>query len=447
MQFNKRKIIYRSLFIILMFVFFFNLNPNISKSASKDKLVYIIPIENQVERGLEAFLVRSTNEAIEAGADHIVFEIDTPGGRVDSAGQIAKLLQSLEIESTSYIVNEALSAGSYIALNTDNIYMKKQATMGASGVITGDGNAADKKAQSAWIAAMKSAAESKGRDPLYAEAMANPEIDLPDLGAPKGEFLTLAPNDAVEVGYAEGIVNNRVDLLDRLNLSEATIIETETTAAEEVARFVTNPVVIPILLSVASLGLIVELYSPGFGVAGTMGVASLILFFYGHIIAGLAGMEVIVLLIIGILLIVAEFFVVSGLLGILGGLSILGSLFMAGYDITQMAISISIAFVVALIAAIFLFRSIDKNKGLFNKLVLQDRSTTVRGYISSHNREHLIGLTGKTLTTLRPSGIATINNERLDVVSQGEYIEKDREIEVVYVEGIKVVVREIIKEN
>src|SRR5699024_1299151 len=159
--------------------FFFNLNTNISKSASKDKLVYIIPIENQVERGLEAFLVRSTNEAIEAGADHIVFEIDTPGGRVDSASQIAKLLQSLEIESTSYIVNAALSAGSYIAWNTDNIYMKKQATMGASGVITGDGNAADKKAQSAWIAAMKSAAESKGRDPLYAEAMANPEIDLP----------------------------------------------------------------------------------------------------------------------------------------------------------------------------------------------------------------------------------------------------------------------------
>src|SRR5699024_11758683 len=99
------------------------------------------------------------DEAIEAGADHIVFEIDTPGGRVDSAGQIAKLLQGLEIDSTSYIVNEALSAGSYIALNTDDIYMKEQATMGARGVITGGGTAADKKAPSAWLAAMRSAAE------------------------------------------------------------------------------------------------------------------------------------------------------------------------------------------------------------------------------------------------------------------------------------------------
>src|SRR5699024_11941933 len=148
--------------------------------------VYVIPIENEVERGLEAFLVRSTDEAIEAGADHIVFEIDTPGGREDSAEQIAKLLQGLEIDSTSYIVNEALSAGSYISINTDEIYMKEQATMGASGVITGDGTAADKKAQSAWIAAMKSAAQSQHRDPLHAEAMAAAAIELPHLAATRG---------------------------------------------------------------------------------------------------------------------------------------------------------------------------------------------------------------------------------------------------------------------
>lgn len=432
---------------MFLYAILLSINTNVSYAESKDKLVYVVPIEDEVERGLEAFLVRSTNEAIEAGADHIIFEIDTPGGRVDSASQIAKLLQSLEIDSTSYVVNEALSAGSYIALNTDDIYMKKQATMGASGVITGDGNAADKKAQSAWIAAMKSAAESNNRDPIYAEAMANPDVDLPEYDAPKGEFLTLIPNNAVKVGYAEGIVNNRVDLLDKLNLSDATIVETETSVAEDIARFVTSPVVIPILLSVASLGLILELYSPGFGVAGTMGVAALILFFYGHVIAGLAGMEALILLILGILLIIAEIFIVGGFLGILGGLAVLGSLFMAGYDFTQMAISIGIAFVVAIIAAVFLFRSIGKSKGLFNKLVLQDRSTTVMGYISNHDREGLLGLTGVTLTPLRPSGIATVNNERLDVVSQGEYIERDRQIEIIFIEGIKVVVKEKINEE
>src|SRR5699024_2915081 len=160
---------------ILMFtsliVFIFPMFSNASNGEGK--LVYIIPVEKEVERGLEAFLKRATEEAEEAGANHIIFEIDTPGGRVDSAGQIAKILQSIETPTTAYIVNEALSAGSYIALNLDSIYMRSNATIGASGVITADGNAADEKAQSAWIAAMRSAAESTGRDPLYATAMAD----------------------------------------------------------------------------------------------------------------------------------------------------------------------------------------------------------------------------------------------------------------------------------
>ncbi len=407
------------------------------------KLVYVVPIENEVERGLESFLIRSTNEAIEAGANHIIFEIDTPGGRVDSAKQIGKLLQDLPIPATSYIVNDALSAGSYIALNTDNIYMKPNATMGASGVITSDGNAADDKAQSAWIAAMTGAAESKGRDPLYAAAMADPLIDLPEYGAEEGKFLTLTAQNALEVGYAEGIFQNRVEVVHELGLTNAQIVETETTVAEEIARFVTSPIVIPILLSVASLGLIVELYSPGFGVAGTMGLIALVLFFYGHIIAGLAGMEVVILLLLGIILIIAEFFVSGGILGFLGIGAIVGSLFMAGYDIGHMSMSVAIAFIVAIIAAIILFRSIGLEKGIFRHIILRDRTSTELGYVSSVNRLELIGLEGVTVTPLRPSGTALFENERIDVVSDGAFIPNDQKVKVVKVEGMRVVVREV----
>src|SRR5690625_2332102 len=165
---------------------------------------------------------------------------------------------------------------------------------------------------------MPEAAVSKGRDPLYAEAMADPDVDLPEFNAPKGKLLTLGSRAALEVEYADGIVHNRVELLHELGLSQASIVEVETTVAEEIARFVTSTLVIPILLSIASLGLIVELYSPGFGVAGTMGLIALLLFFYGHIIAGLAGMEAIILLILGIILIIVEFFVIGGILWLLG---------------------------------------------------------------------------------------------------------------------------------
>lgn len=413
-----------------------------SEKTGTDKLVYVIPIENEVERGLEAFLVRSTNEAIEAGANHIIFKIDTPGGRVDSAGKIGNLLQGLDIPSTAYIVNEALSAGSYIALNSSNIYMKPNATMGASGVITSDGNAADKKAQSAWIAAMKSAAESNDRDPKYAIAMADESVDLPEYGAPKGEFLTLTPSEAVEVGYAEGIVHNEVELLHALKLSGATLIETETTLAEEVARFVTSPIVIPILLSIASIGLIVELYTPGFGIAGSMGIIALILFFYGHIIAGIAGMEAIVLLVLGIILIVLEFFVAGGILGFFGVASIIVALLMSGYKFSHMTMSVAIALVAAIVVAVILYKRIGTERGIFKKLILRDRTMSDEGYVSYEDRADLIGKEGITVSPLRPAGTAIVDNQRLDVISEGTFIGPDKKVEIIYVEGARIVVRE-----
>lgn len=423
---------------------FFNVQEVVhaNKDDGSGKTVYVIPIEREVERGLEAFLKRTTNEAMESGADHIIFEIDTPGGRVDSAGQIGTILQDLKVPTTSFIINEALSAGSYIALNTDKIYFVPHATMGASGVINGDGTAADEKAQSAWKKRMAAAAESKGRDPIYAEAMADSSIDLPEYGAPEGSFLTLGPTDALEVGYAEGIVNDRVELLHHLGLDNATIIETNPTLAEEVARFLTNPIVYSILLSIASLGLIVELYSPGFGIPGIMGLTALLLFFYGHIVAGLAGMEAIILLLLGIALIVAELFVPGGILGILGIGAILVSLFMSGYDIGQMSISVGIAFLVAVIASIILLRRIGMDKGVFRHIILKDSTSTELGYVSYSNRSELVDKEGIAVTSLRPSGIADIEDERVDVVSDGSFIDKGSQIKVVKVEGVRVVVRE-----
>lgn len=438
------KKVYTYIFVLCVFlVTIFNVGAGVDANTASHKTVHIIPIEKEVERGLQAFLDRATEEALEEGTDHIIFEINTPGGRVDSAGEIATILQDLDVPTTSFIVNRALSAGSYIALNTDTIYMRPQATMGASGVITSDGNAANKKAQSAWIASMKSAAESKGRDPQYAMAMADESIDLPELDAGEGKFLTLGPSQALEVGYSEGTVDNREELLQQLSLENATVMEKEPTLAEEVARFLTNPVVIPILLSIASLGLVVELYSPGFGVAGIMGLISLVLFFYGHIVAGLAGMEAVILLILGIGLIIAEFFVPGGILGLIGAGAIIGSLFMSGYDIGHMSLSIGIAFLLSLIVSIILFRRMGMDKGIFRHIILKDQTTTEQGYVSSVNRLELIGLEGITVTPLRPSGTAVFDQERLDVISEGRFIDENKKVKVVKVEGVRIVVREI----
>lgn len=436
-----------AVFCLICFLFYIGIGlhtEEVSAAENGDgKLVYVIPIEAEVERGLEAFLSRTTTEAIEADADHIIFELNTPGGRVDAATNIGGLLQDLEIETTAFITVQALSAGSYIALNTDNIFIKPQATMGASGVINSDGTEAAKKAQSAWFEAMSSAAESKGRDPLYAQAMADKEIDLPKYSAPSGKYLTLGPSDAVEVGYAEAVVNHRTELLSQLGLSNAKVVEMEVTFAEQVARFLTNSAVVPILLSLASIGLIVEIFSPGFGIPGSIGIVSLILFFYGHVVAGFAGYEAIILLVLGMILIFAEIFVPGGIIGLMGVGAVVGSLFMSTDDVGHMSMSISIAFIVALITAIVLFKTIGLEKGFLRKIILNDATTTEQGYVSSVNKLELIGMEGTTVTPLRPAGTALIGNDRLDVISEGGYIESQQRVKVVTSEGSRVVVRKV----
>lgn len=411
-------------------------------SASAQSSVYHVPIEENVEKGLYAFLKRAISEAEAQNAKAIVLEIHTPGGFTDAADQIGKLLDATHLKVIAFINTKAYSAGAYIALHADEIYMTETATMGAAGVIDGEGNAANEKAQSAWIAAMKTAAESKDREPQYAEAMANPEIHLPKYRAPKGDYLTLTAAEAKEVGYSEATVNTLRDVLTVAGYEEATVTNLEPSLAENIARIITNPIVVPILLSIASLGLVLELYSPGFGIPGTMGLSALGLFFFGHTVAGFAGYETIIAFVIGLILLIAEFFVPGGIVGILGGVLIIGSLLFAGASFVHMAYSILIAMFIAVIGMVIIMKFFGKKLHMFNKLVLNDATTTEEGYVSNLNRVDLIGKKGETMTPLRPAGTVSIDRERLDVVSEGSFIEAGKTVEVVKVEGSRIVVRE-----
>ncbi|WP_396653811.1 nodulation protein NfeD [Metabacillus litoralis] len=412
-------------------------------SAESNEKVYIIPVEKTVEKGLSQYIKRTVSDAQSQKVDHIILEIDTLGGAVDGAMEIADTLRSSEIPITAYINRRAISAGAYIALNANQIYMAPGSQMGSAAIITGDGNAADDKAQSLWLSEMRESAERNGRDPKYALAMADKDVDIPEYGAGKGDLLTIETKQALEVGYSEGTAIDRDDLLKQLGYNNSAEIVAEESFAEKVARFLTNPVVVPILLSIGSLGLVVELYSPGFGVPGSMGLAALLLFFYGHLVAGLAGMESIILFILGIILIIAEFFVPGGILGIVGFVSIITSLYVASGDFVHMTISLLISFAVSVTASILLVKVFGKRMNIFKKLILRDSTNTESGYVSNVSRAELVGAEGVALTTLRPSGTAIFSDERLDVVTEGGYITKGNKVKVVKVEGSRIVVREL----
>lgn len=412
------------------------------EASAKNSPITYAKVDSEVTKGLKEFIGRAISIAEDNGSESIIFELHTPGGAVDAASDIAKLLRNTDVKTIAFINNEALSAGAYIALNMDEIYMVPNATMGAAAVITQDGNAADKKAQSYWLAAMKSAAEQSGRDPIYAMAMADESIDLPKYDAPKGELLTLTASQSLEVGYAEGIVKSKDELLNTLGYIKATIEQVDKSWSERIAEFVTNPFVIPILLSIGSLGLILELYSPGFGLPGIAGLSSLLLFFYGHYIAGLAGYESLILLILGIILIVVELFVPGGILGFLGLGSILMSIILAGENVVFMTISLFIAITVAITAMVILVKFFGKKNRLIGKIVLRDSTSSDQGYVSNLSRTDLLNKEGITLTPLRPSGTIIIGNERIDAVTEGGFIDANAKVIVVKVEGVRVVVRE-----
>jgi membrane-bound serine protease (ClpP class) len=408
---------------------------------AKDQVVYVVPIEETVEKGLFAFLKRAVTTAEDEQAAAIIFEVNTPGGAVDAAGEIGKLLSSTEVRTIAFVNKQALSAGAYISLNADEIYMVPGSTIGSAAIINQQGNTAGKKAESYWFAAMKSAANQSNRDPIYALAMADESIDLPKYGAGKGKLLTLTPEQAVEVGYSEGTVANLDELLSKLGYADAEVRTVEESFAEKIARFITHPVVVPILLSLGSLGLVMELYSPGFGFPGFIGISSLLMFFYGHMVAGLAGYETLILFVIGIGLVLLEFFVPGGIVGVIGAISILASLFLATDNIIHMGISILISIGISILASIIMIRVFGKKMSLFRKIILTDSTRTESGYVSNRNRTELLGHEGVTLTTLRPAGTVLIGQERIDVVSEGEYIPKDHKVKVIAVEGARIVVR------
>ncbi|EGL82661.1 protein of unknown function DUF107 [Caldalkalibacillus thermarum TA2.A1] len=411
-------------------------------SAQDEALVYVVQVNNVVEKGLLAYMERAFGEAEEAGADHIILEIHTPGGAVDAAGDIGNLMQRTTIPITAFVNTDATSAGAFIALNADTIVMAPTGAMGSAQVVDLEGRAADEKAQSYWKSRMAAAAEAAGRDPIYAIAMVDPSVEIEGLVTDE-QLLNFRADEALEHGYAEAIASNLQEVLQFLGLEQARVVEVEITWAEQLARFITHPIVASILLSVASLGLILELYSPGFGVPGILGIVALLLFFFGHTVAGFAGMEAILLFIAGLILIVIEMFMPGfGIFGILGIVAVGASLTLASESVIIGLQNLGIALLLTIVAAAILSRYLH-TKGVWSRLVLQEELSTEESRAVLQQKSALVGKTGIALTKLRPSGAVKIDGQRYDVVSDGTMIDRGAKVKVIKVEGPRIVVTEV----
>lgn len=423
-----------------------------STILSAQNKVYIAVIENEIDLGLAPYIRRVVSEAERENADAIIFKINTFGGRVDAATQIKDAIISTDILTIAFINNRAISAGSLIALSCNKIAMVPGSSIGATTVVDQAGKKQSEKYQSYMRSEMRSTAERNGRRTDIAEGMVDERIVIEGL-VDSTQLVTLTSEEAYKFGIADTLANNLDELLAAFNLEGARKIEIHSNWAEDVVRFLNNGIVTSILMMIGFFGLLAEIKSPGWGVPGTAGLIALTLFFGSAYILQLASIIEILMFIIGVTLIVLEIFVIPGfgIAGIGGIALVFISLFLSlvGGDpfldfemvsnaIIQLSASLVGAVVLILVLAKFLPRTT-----IFNKFILAVEEKKDAGFVSHSTTDELVGKEGVAITTLRPAGTAKIDGNRVDVVSESEYIEKGQKIKVIAVEGIRVVVKEI----
>ena len=293
--------------------------------------VHVIDISGTIDLGIAAFLERQIDQAQSSGATAFIVVMDTPGGRVDAAISMRDALLATDMPTITLVDTTALSAGALIALATDTIYMTPGAVIGAATPINGaTGETADAKTISAVRGLFESTAEATGRDATYAAAMVDPDVEIAGV-IEQGDLLTLTASSAVESGLAAAEIAGLDDVLNDLGIDAGSVEIATPGILETISRFVISPTVAGLLLLAAIGLLIAEATTGSGGLFAFLGVGLFALFFWGHLLAKLAGWEDAVLLAIGIALIAVEVFVISGfgIAGIAGTVALVAGMVMS----------------------------------------------------------------------------------------------------------------------
>ena len=431
-------------------------------------VVYRVPIEGTIDLGLPPFIKRVLTEAESQSASAVIFDINTFGGRVDAATQIKDAILGADVPTVAFINRRAISAGALISLSCEKIYMTGGGLIGAATAVDMSGKKGSEKVISFMREEMASTAEKRGRNKEIARGMVDEELNFTHLiiegdsvevtdieGRKEGKLISLTTDQALKYNIADGTAENMDALLDSLGFASATTFESKENWSEVVVRFLTNPVVASLLTTFGFLGILFELQSPGWGIPGMVGLTCLILSLSASYIAELATMSDLLFIFAGLALLMLELLVIPGF-GVAGlggiGLLLYGLYLLllpevpVGDEIMSQATD---GFLIGLIgAAIGLYllgRLMIKTK-FWEQLTSPDIQKKEDGYTTTFGWESLVGETGIADTDLHPSGWVKVDDQRVFVVSEGEFVEKGKSVQILKVDGNRIVVREITKE-
>src|ERR1051325_10842404 len=321
-------------------------------AGSGQKKVYVLPIRDDIMPPLTYLVRRGVKQAMEAKADLLLLDMDTPGGRVDVTEEIISILNRFQGDTATYVNPHGFSAGAFIAVSTKKIYMAPQSVIGAAAPIMispvpGSGPTSlpetmEVKVTSGIKAMMRASAEKNGHNGDVVEAMIDRSKELVIDGRginPKGNILTLTDREAsAEYGnppkplLSLGTVSTLDGVIDRMGYSGAQRHFISPSGAEKLASWLN--LISPILLIIGAIGIYIEFKTPGLGLPGRVGIIAFALYFFGGYVAGLSGMEWVAVFILGLILLGLELFIFTGtaVLGVIGGLLMVLALVMALVD-------------------------------------------------------------------------------------------------------------------
>jgi membrane-bound serine protease (ClpP class) len=433
-----------------------------------EPVVCVVTVREDISRNTTFLIRRALKQAVEQKAEALIIELDTNGGRVSDTEQILVLLQHAPCETYTFINTKAYSAGAFIAAGTDDIYMAPASVIGAATPVMlmpgGSGMAElpksyEEKITSAMRALIRSTAQKKGHNPDVFEAMVDKDIGLSVAGTnlcEKGKLLTLTYEEAArEYGtppkplLSAGTMDSLDELLTTLDLDGARVVKVEPYGFEVLARWLT--VISPLLMTIGILAIYAEMKAPGLGIPSVIAAVAFGLYFLGYFAAGMAGWEEIALFAVGAILLAVEIFVIPGfgVAGIAGILCIVGSLLLAGVERWPGAmwptwtqwqpaiINVGIGFAGTLVFGALLVRWLPQTS-VFQRLEL---GATLHTATSSRSEaKSLLGAVGVADTVLRPAGKGKFGDRLVDVVTEGDFIQKNEQIKIIAVEGSRVVV-------
>lgn len=460
----------------------------------------LIRFEGTITPILEQFIYRKLDVAKQQGADLLIIEIDSPGGYRDTSLNLANRFLALDWAHTvAFVPREAFSGAAIAALGCDEIVMAPKAYIGDVGlIIEGEDGLfrhAPEKERSVLALQLREIAEATGRPPALAEAMVDMDLivyrvrnknsgvetflsdheiessDAPDdweklkpvQESREEHFLTVTGQRAVELELAEGLAEDREGIKERYGIEgELTVLKP--TGVDTTVTILNVPFVTGLLLLVGLIALYVEFSAPGLGAGGLIAALCFTLFFWSKFLGGTAVWLEVILFLLGVVFLLIELFITPGFgfAGITGMLLIVVSLVMAGQDFTiptttrelntslegmLVILGAGIAFIIGAFGVSHYFGTVPVIGWLQLELPASDSDTDEQGKPKATSAPYEfpvgVGDWGIAESPLRPAGKAIFEDEYVDVVTDGSFVDKGAQVRVIDISGNRIVVREV----